>query len=159
MKRSSILFLQGVIALFGLAILTFLLWEPHVEGANKNAKFFEVYLDLFVAYVYLASILFFTVLYQSIKVLGYVHQNKIFSLATVKSLRLIKFCAYGTALLIMAAATYIKMTAHGNDDPAGFLMLCMMTTFASIVVGTAAMVFERVLQNAVDIKSENDLTV
>ena len=32
-------------------------------------------------------------------------------------------------------------------------------TFASIVVATAAAMFERILQNAVDIKSENDLTV
>jgi hypothetical protein len=29
----------------------------------------------------------------------------------------------------------------------------------SIVIATAAAVFERLLQNAVDIKSENDLTV
>ncbi len=30
---------------------------------------------------------------------------------------------------------------------------------ASIVIATAAAMFERILQNAVDIKSENDLTV
>jgi hypothetical protein len=38
-------------------------------------------------------------------------------------------------------------------------MLGIIATFASIVIATAAAVFERVLQNAVDIKSENDLTV
>ena len=35
----------------------------------------------------------------------------------------------------------------------------ILITFASIVVATAAAMFERILQNAVDIKSENDLTV
>jgi DUF2975 family protein len=37
--------------------------------------------------------------------------------------------------------------------------LGIFTTFASIVIATAAAVFQRLLQNAVDIKSENDLTV
>jgi hypothetical protein len=35
----------------------------------------------------------------------------------------------------------------------------ILIAFPSIVVATAAAMFERSLQNAVDIKSENDLTV
>ena len=35
----------------------------------------------------------------------------------------------------------------------------IVIAFASVVIATAAAVFERVLQNAVDIKAENDLTV
>jgi len=35
----------------------------------------------------------------------------------------------------------------------------ILITFVSIVIATSAAVFERILQNAVDIKSENDLTV
>jgi hypothetical protein len=35
----------------------------------------------------------------------------------------------------------------------------IVIAFASAVMATAAAVFERVLQNAVDIKAENDLTV
>jgi hypothetical protein len=35
----------------------------------------------------------------------------------------------------------------------------ILVTFPTIVVGIAAAMFERILQNAVDIKSENDLTV
>jgi hypothetical protein len=160
MKRSSTIFLQVVIVLVGIGVLTFLLWEPHVEGRNAHATVFEIYFkDPFLAYVYLASVPFFTALYQAIKVLGYVQQNQTFSPATVRAVRIIKYCAFGTALLIVAAGLFIRMNAHGDDDPAGFLMLCMVAIFASIVVGTAAAVFGRILQNAVDLKSENDLTV
>jgi len=159
MKKGSTIFLQVVIVLIGIGVLTFLLCEPHLEGVNAHAKFFEVYLDLFVAYVYLASIPFFMGLYQAVKLLGYARQNRVFSQAAVKALRTIKYCALVTAGAIVAAITYIRITAHGNDDPAGFVMLGMVATFASIVIGTAAAVFERVLQNAVEIKSENDLTV
>ena len=51
--------------------------------------------------------------------------------------------------------------ARGADhhDPAGFLAICIVTTFMSIVIATAAAVFEKMLHSAVEIKSENDLTV
>jgi DUF2975 family protein len=45
-----------------------------------------------------------------------------------------------------------------SDDPIGPTALGIFTTFASLVIATAAAVFERPLQNAVNIKSENDLT-
>jgi hypothetical protein len=45
-----------------------------------------------------------------------------------------------------------------DDRPAGVFMR-LLITFPSIVVATAAGIFERILQNAVEIKSENDLTV
>ena len=42
---------------------------------------------------------------------------------------------------------------------AGGVIMGILMIFVSIVVATAAAMFERILQNAVDIKSENDLTV
>jgi hypothetical protein len=160
MKRASTIFLQVVIVLISIGVLTFLLWEPHLEGVNAHATLFQIYFkDPFLAYVYAASIPFFLGLYQALKLLGYARKNKVFSQGAVKALRTIKYCAFITAGAIVAAITYIRMAAHGNDDPAGFVMLGMVATFASVVIGTAAAVFERILQNAVDIKSENDLTV
>lgn len=160
MKRGPTIFLQAVIVFLGIGVLVAMVWEPHLEGRNVHATLFEIYFkDPFLAYVYLASVPFFVALYQAFKVLGYAGRNKIFSQATVKALQTIKYCALITAASIVAADVYLRMAAHGNDDPAGALMLGIVATFASIVVGTAAAVFERVLQNAVDIKSENDLTV
>ena len=57
------------------------------------------------------------------------------------------------------AGLYIRIFHAEGDDPAGFLAMCIVTTFVSIVITTAAAVFERTLQSAVDIKSENYLTV
>jgi hypothetical protein len=39
------------------------------------------------------------------------------------------------------------------------VMICLITSFASFVVSTAAAIFEKLLQKAVDLKYENDLTV
>ena len=75
-KRSLVIptiFLQAVIVLIGIGALALMLWEPHIEGRNAHATFFEIYFkDPFLAYAYLASIPFFVALYQVFKVLGYI---------------------------------------------------------------------------------------
>ena len=67
--RSSASGIQVVIVLIGIGALALLLWEPHIEGVNAHAAFFEVYLDPFIALVYIGSIPFFMALYQAFKVL------------------------------------------------------------------------------------------
>ncbi len=48
---------------------------------------------------------------------------------------------------------------RGKDDIAGGVMMGLLLIFVSAIIATAAAVFEKIVQNAVDIKSENDLTV
>ncbi|HEY3104891.1 MAG TPA: DUF2975 domain-containing protein [Pyrinomonadaceae bacterium] len=158
MKRGSTIFLQVVIVLIGIGVLALLLWEPHVEGRNVNATLFEIYFkDPFLAYIYLAFVPFFVGLYQGFKILGYARRDEIFLQHSVRALRIIKYCAL--AIIGFVAVSVIFMIFGDRDDrPAGVFMRILIT-FPSIVVATAAAVFERILQNAVDIKSENDLTV
>jgi hypothetical protein len=158
MKRGSTIFLQVVIVLLGVGVLALLLWEPNLEGRNVNATLFEIYFkDPFLAYAYIGSIPFFVALYQAFKLLGYIRRNEIFSQRSVRAVRTIKYCAL--AIIAFVAVSVIFMIFGDRDDrPAGVFMRILII-FPSIVVGTAAAVFERILQNAVDIKSENDLTV
>ena len=86
MKRSSIILLQVVVVLIGIGALIFLLWEPHIEGRNVHATLFQIYFnDPFLMWAYTASISFFVALYQAFKLLGYIRQNKAFSLNSVKA--------------------------------------------------------------------------
>jgi cytochrome bd-type quinol oxidase subunit 2 len=159
MKRNSTIFLQIVIVFIGIGALALLLWEPRLEGRNAHATNFEIYFkDPFLALVYVGSIPFFVALYQAIKVLGYVGQNKVFSPAAVEALRKIKYCALAIISFVVVEEIIIMLN-HGNDDAAGAVFVGALITFFSIVIAAAAAMFERILQNAVDIKSENDLTV
>jgi hypothetical protein len=147
-----------VIVLIGIGALAFLLWEPHLEGRNAHATLFEIYFkDPFLAYVYVASVPFFMALYQAFKVLGYAGQNQVFSQAAVKALRTIKYCAI--AIIGFVAVSVIFMPFSDPDDRPPGVVMRILFTFGAIVVATAAAVFERIFQNAVEIKSENDLTV
>jgi hypothetical protein len=160
MKRASTIFLQIVIALVGAGVLAALLWEPQVEGRNVNATQFEIYFkDPFLAYIYLAFVPFFVGLYQAIKMLGYARRDEVFSPRAVRALRIVKYCAIAVAIFIVGAEVYIFIFVRGTDDVAGGVMMGVFIIFVSAVIATAAAVFERILQNAVDIKSENDLTV
>ena len=159
MKRSSTAFLQIVIVLIGIGALALLLWEPQIEGVNAHATNFEIYFkDPFIALVYIGSIPFFVALYQAFKVLGYVRHNTTFSQTTVQALRTIKYCAIAIIGFVAVEEMFI-LSANSGDDPAGGVFMGILITFGSIVIATAAAIFERILQNAVDIKSENDLTV
>jgi len=158
MKRGPSLFLRAVLVLIGIGAVALLLWEPHLEGRNAHATPFEIYFkDPFLAYAYIASTPFFVGLYHAFKVLGYAGQNKIFTQEAVNALRIIKFCAM--VIIGFVAVSVIFMIGGDRDDrPAGIFMR-ILVTFPSIVVAAAAAMFERILQNAVDLKSENDLTV
>jgi hypothetical protein len=158
MKRCSIVFLQVVIVLVGIGALAIMLWEPHIEGRNAHATPFEIYFkDPVLAYAYIASIPFFVALYQAYKALGYAGQNNVVSQAAVKALRTIKYCAIAI-IGFVAASVFFMMFSDPDDRPQGVFMRILIT-IPSIVVATAAAMFERVLQNAVEIKSENDLTM
>ena len=158
MKNSSTIFLQVVVVLIGICVLALMLWEPHIEGRNAHATPFEIYFkDPFLAYAYVASIPFFAALYQAFKVLGYARQNKAFSEAAVKALRTIKFCAI--AIIGFVAVGEVFIMFGNSDDRAGGVFMGILITFGSVIIATAAATFEWILQNALDMKSENDLTV
>ena len=158
MKRSSAAFLQAVIVFVGLGALALLLWEPHLEGRNAHATPFEIYFkDPFLAYAYVASIPFFAALYQAFRLLGYAGQDRVFSQPAVNALRTIKFCA--VAIIAFVAVGEVIILSQESDDHAGGVFMGVLITFGSVVIAAAAATFQRVLQTAVDMKSENDLTV
>lgn len=161
MKRSSTLFLQVVVVLIGIGALALMLWVPHLEGRNAHATVFQVYFnDPFLAYAYLGSIAFFAALYQAFKLLGYVGRNEVFSQRSVKALRTIKHCALTLVVFLLGAEVYFNLFQRGKgEDIAGGVMMGLFLIFVSVVIATAAAVFERTLQRAVEMKSENDLTV
>ncbi len=160
-KRSLVvptIFFQAVVVLIGIGALALMLYEPHIEGRNAHATTFEIYFkDPFLAYAYFSSIPFFVALYQAFKVLGNIRQNKAFSQAALKALRTIKFCALAIVGFVVVGELFIIL--GNSDDRAGGVFMGILITFGSVVIGTAAAMFEGILQNAVDTKSENDVTV
>jgi Protein of unknown function (DUF2975) len=160
MNRSSI-FLQIVVVFIGVTALAFLLWAPQVEGVNKDRTNLQIYFqDPFLALVYTGSIPFFVALYQALRALGNVGRNQVFSSEVTKALRIIKLCALAVIGFVVLAELYIVLSGNmDSDNPGAPIFMGLLITLPSIVVATTAAMFEKIVQNAIVLKSENDLTV
>lgn len=159
MKRTSIIFLQAVIALIGILALVLLIRFPMLEGRAANLTLWEIYSDPFILFGFVASVPFFVALFKAIRLLAFISQDKLFTSTALNTLKHIRYCAMIVGVSIVLAGLYIAVFHHKDDDPAGFLGMCIITTFISVTVATAIAVLERLLQRAVNLKSENDLTI
>lgn len=158
MKKGSTLFLKFVLCLIAIGVLFGMIWFPKNEGRAVNLDLISIYTDPLIIYCYIASVSFFFGLYQAFKLLNLIDANKAFTQGAVNTIKNMKFASLALIGFIVLAMVYIRFFIH-DDDTAGPIALGIMSTFAVSVIATAAAVFQKLLQNAVDIKSENELTV
>jgi hypothetical protein len=152
--RGPTILLKAVIVLIGIAVLALCaILLPWGIVSTKVGNYRPILFGMYVP-----AIPFYIGLYQALKLLDYIDRNKAFSILSVKALGTIKYCAYIISALYAAGMPYIYYVADQDDAP-GVVAIGLVIVGASFVVATAAAVFQRLLQNAVDIKSENDLTV
>lgn len=158
MKRGSTLFLKIVILIIVIVTFVALIKFPQTEGRAADLDLISIYKDPFIIYIYIASIPFFFGLYQAIKLLNFIDANKGFSQKAVNTLKNMKLASICLIVFIALAELYIRFFAQG-DDLAGPTMfgLIMSLVFGAVAIATG--ILQKLFQNAVDIKSENDLTV
>lgn len=154
MKRSSTIFLRAVVVLIALIVLGLCLF---VLPAGISSDATEMYHPILWG-MYATAIPFFIALHQTLKLLGYIDKTKAFSQVSVKTLKTIKYCALAISGLYAVGLPYIFFVADKDDAP-GAVLIGLVFTLGSLVVAVFAAVLERLLQNAINIKSENDLTV
>ena len=90
--------------------------------------------------------------------MSYIDQNKTFSVLSVRALRLIKHCAIVISAFYVGGVPLLLPIAEADDAP-GLMLIGAAIACAPIAVAVFAAVLEKLLQNAIDIKAENDLTV
>ena len=154
MKQGSTLFLKWVVILLGLVVLAACAVALPAGIQSDDVGYYRPILFG----LYTAAIPFFVALGQAWKLLGYIDKNKAFSNLAVEALKKIKYCAAVISALFAAGMPFIYYVADTDDAP-GVVALGLVITGASIVIATFAAVLQKLFQSAVDIKSENDLTV
>lgn len=160
MKLGTTLFLKIAVILIGIPVLALCIFVVP-EIANFAAELYPdmAYLKYLVLIdLYGSAIPFYFALYQAFKLLSYIDKNKAFSELSVKALKTIKNCAITISILYVAGMPLFYLMAEMDDAP-GIILIGMVVIFASIVIAVFAAVLQRLLQEAIDIKSENDLIV
>lgn len=133
-----------------------MIYMPTTEGRAEHLDLLSIYTDPFIVCGYLASIPFFVALYKAFRLFGYIGDNKIFSPSALKVLRSIQYCAIVQCILIVIAGIYIRIFHDKDDDPAGFMALCMISSFIAMTVAIAVAVFGKIVQQGVDLTEENE---
>lgn len=158
MKRGSTLFLRIVVVLVGAPVLGLCLAAlPWLAGHPANPEYARMLYPL-VAGLYLSAAPFFFALHQTFKLLRYIDRSQAFSQLSIQALKNIKYCAVAVSALYTFMLPFIYLLADRDDAP-GLALMGIICTFAALVIAVFAAVLQRLLQEAIDIKSENDLTV
>ncbi|MBO3795477.1 DUF2975 domain-containing protein [Bacillus subtilis] len=160
MNRMSTIFLKIALVLIGIPILALCIFlVPKI--ANYLAELFPniAYIKYLVfIYLYVTAIPFYFALYQAFKLLSYIDKNKAFSGLSVRALKNIKYCAVTISIFYAAGMPVFYLMAEIDDAP-GIIVIGLVIIFASMVIAVFAAVLQKLLKEAIDIKSENDLTV
>jgi hypothetical protein len=131
------------------------------EIGNVAAKLLPEFASIkyLVSIVFYASAIpFYFALYQAFKLLRYIDKNKAFSQISVIALKKIKHCAIIISILHVLVLPLFYLFAEKDDAP-GVIFVGLVVPFASMVIAVFAAVLQKLLKEAIDIKSDNDLTV
>lgn len=159
MKKVSTLFLKAVLVIMALSVLALCIFAFPSMGRGIAAEFPAVkYLKYFVLVGYLASIPFLVGLYQAFKLLGFIDKNVAFSEQSTKTLRIMKYCGVFICISLLLGMPFVFWIAEVDDAP-GAILIWMVIACSPIVVSVFAAVLEKLIQNGLDLKSENELTV
>jgi len=158
--KPETLFLKLAVVLMGFPVLALCIFMVPELG-NISAKLLpEVnYIKYLVSFVFYASAIpFYFALYQAFKLLRYIDKNKAFSDLSVIALKKIKHCAITIIALHVLVLPLFYLFADRDDAP-GVIFIGLVVPLASMVIAVFAAVLQKLLKNAIDIKSENDLTI
>ena len=154
MNQGSTMFLRVVVLLLGVVVLALSVFALPVGIRESAASKYE----LIFWGMYVTVVPFFVALFHTLKLLQYIDKNRAFSVRSIRSLKYIKYCALIISILYTIGMPQIYLAAEEDDAP-GVILIGLVLAFAPLVIAVFAAVLQKLLQNAIAIKSENDLTV
>lgn len=158
MKRGSTLFLKTAVFLMGIPVLALGIVGLTYEGKHPvNPNYAHILYPILIG-MYVSAIPYFIVLYQAFKLLSYIDKNQAFSELSVKALKNITSCALTISGLYVVILPFVYRVADLDDAP-GLMIIGMVPILSSLVIAVFAAVLQKLLQEAIDIKSENELIV
>lgn len=158
MKRGSTIFLKLAVFLLGIPVLALcIIGLPWLAKNPVNPNYASIIYPI-VIMMFVTVIPYFMALYEAFKLLSFIDKNKAFSHVSVSALKKIKYCAITVSALYVAILPFAFLVAQKDDAP-GLIIVAMGPIFASMVIAVFAAVLQKLLREAIEIKSENELTI
>lgn len=154
-NRGSTMFLRAITILMGLAVLAFCIFI--LPQGIRTTTGWTGYRPILIG-MYIPAIPFFIGLFQSLRLLNLIDQNKAFSKKSFSALNIIKYCAGIISAMYAIGLPFIFRVAEMDDAP-GVILIGIVFTFAPMTIAVVAAILQKMLKNAINLKSVNDLTV
>lgn len=160
LKHTSTNFLRLALCLLGIIVLALCIFALPSAWRGGSAEFPLVSYSvmLIVSGLYLTAIPFFVALWQAWQLLAQIDRGQAFSEASVKRLKTIKHCALIISTIYIIFVPLLYPIAEFDDAP-GLIIFGVVVACAPLTVTVFAALLEKLLQAALAIKSENDLTI
>ncbi len=162
LKRASTLFLKAVLIVLAIGMFVFAYFAYPSIWTGLPAEWPALTATTFlypgVIAIFLTAVPFLFALFQAFKLLQYIDKHLAFSESSITALRNIKFAAIMMTVLYAAALPLIFLVAELDDAP-GLILIYSAFAGSPLIVATFAAVLQKLVQNAIDLKSEVDLTV
>jgi hypothetical protein len=158
--RVPTLFLKAVIIVIGAAVLVFAWFAFPSIWYGVPAEWPEVgpIVQPSLLAIFATVIPFFIALWQSWLLLGAIDAGQAFSMRAANALKRIVLAAVAMSVLYACAMPLAYLVAEVDDAP-GLILIAAAWTGAPLVIATFAAVLQRLVKSAVEMKSEQDLTV
>lgn len=158
-KHGSTTFLKVIIFLIGIVMLALCIyWLPEIAVRDARVHPDTAYFLIpFLVCTYGFCTAFSIALYQAYKLLTYIEKNNAFSELSLKSLKIIKKCAFTVIFLILLGIVSLRVLAKvtgGDDDAAGPISLCLMGILATSIITAIVDALQKPLKNILELKPE-----
>jgi len=151
-KLSSTFFLKIVAFLIGIAVLiVYIYWLP--QAAIRDAKVrpgdYSIYPLLICAYG--ICITFSVALYQAYKLLSSININNAFSKVSIKSMEVIKKCAFTIIFFILVLIVYLRIFAmFTGEDAAGPIALGLIGILVAAIIAAIIDVLQKPIKDILE---------
>lgn len=160
LRHASTLFLKAVLLLMaGVALALCVFGLPGMAAMDAKLHPETAYLQYpFLIAAYIFFVPFFIALYQTFKLLTLIDQGKAFSDYAVKALKTIKYCAF-TIIAFIVLGELATIALIRGEDITHIITMGVIITFGSAVIAIFANLLQKLVRDAIRLKSENELIV
>lgn len=158
MKSWKVNILRMSVILISIIILCLcIFWLPNVANYFEEIapEFYYMKLPLLLG-IYFTGIPFFIAVFHVFKLLKLIEKDKTFTMNSIQSLGIISKCSIAEIILYFIGIIYLYVNEAMQP---GIVLLGLLIMFVAFIIYVFIEILKELLLKAVEIKTENELTI
>lgn len=165
MKKTTIysgstIFLRMAVSAIGLGVLALCVYLLPIMWAEAYREWPQhgYAVRAVVVAMYVSTVPFYIGIYKGWRILDAIDAGKAFSAQVAAALRVISYAAASISLVYACSLPFFYLWTQVTDAP-GLMVIGMFLAGMPLIISVAVGILQRLLAEAVHMKSENELTV